>query len=226
MNALDNANIADSDNSLGLASSAFPEAKSSQTGVSVRYVPSQDKEWYVLRILYGQTQQVADFMIENNLYPYVAMIWKDKLKDGKRKRMLVPFMNLLFAYVTKEQAEQLVKGCTVSSYITYYYNHFETNEFGKTPPLTIPEDEMVPLVKATALRDEHVMEVDMKKCRFVSDDIVRVTYGPFKGVVGRVARISRQNRVVFYIKGLQAGITTAYIPSYYLEKVEQDNEKR
>ena len=70
-----------------------------------------------------------------------------------------------------------------------------------------------------ALRDEHVMEVDMKTCRFVSDDFVRVTDGPFEGVIGRVARVARQNRVVVYIEGLQAGLTTAYIPPYYLEKV-------
>ena len=36
MNALDNANIKD-ENCSGFASFAFPEAKSSKTGVSVRY---------------------------------------------------------------------------------------------------------------------------------------------------------------------------------------------
>lgn len=50
--------------------------------------------------------------------------------------------------------------------------------------------------------------------------IVCVTYGPFKGVTGRVARVARQNRVVVYLKGLESCITTAYIPLYYLEKVE------
>ena len=221
MNALDNANIMDPENSLGLASFAFPEAKSSQTGVSVKYVPSPDKQWYVFRILYGHAQQVADLLVEDQVYPYLAMIWKDVHKDGKRRRVLVPFLNLLFAYVTKQEAEQYVKDSRESRYITYYYNHFETDSFGKNPPLTVSHHDMIPLVKATALHDEHVMEVDMKKCRFVSNDLVRVTYGPFEGITGRVARVCRQNRVVFYIKGLQAGLTTAYIPAHYLEKVEE-----
>lgn len=81
---------------------------------------------------------------------------------------------------------------------------------------------MIPFVRVTALQDEHVMEVDIKKCRFVSDDTVRVTYGPFEGVIGRVARVARQNRVVVYIKGLQAGLTTAYIPQHFLEKVKNN----
>jgi transcription antitermination factor NusG len=80
---------------------------------------------------------------------------------------------------------------------------------------------MIPFVRVTASQDEHVMEVDIKKCRFVSHDIVRVTYGPFEGVTGRVARIARQNRVVVHIKGLATGVSTAYIPPYCLEKVEE-----
>ena len=80
---------------------------------------------------------------------------------------------------------------------------------------------MVPLIRTTALRDEHVMEVDVRKCRFLSNDLVRVTDGPFEGVTGRVARVARQNRVVVYIEGLQAGLATAYIPPYFLEKIEK-----
>jgi len=219
MNALDNANIKVPETSSGLTSFAFPEAKSSQTGVSVRYAPSPDKQWFVFRTLYGHAQQMADLLVEDQVYPYLAMIWKDLYQNGKRRRVLVPFMNLLFAYTSKEQADWYVRDSRQSPYITYYYNHFEIDAFGKNPPLTIAERDMVPLVRTTALRDEHVMEVDMKKCRFVSDDIVRVTYGPFEGIEGRVARVCRQNRVVVFIKGLQAGLTTAYIPPYYLEKI-------
>ena len=220
MNALDNANIQNPETSTGLTSFAFPEAKSSQTGVSVRYVPSPDKQWYVFRILYGHAQQVSDLLVEDQVYAYLAMIWKDKYKDGKRRRVLVPFLNLIFAYVTREQAEEYVRNNRASRFITYYYNHFQADAFGKNPPLTVTERDMVPLIRATALRNEHVMEVDMAKCRFVSGDTVRVTYGPFEGITGRVARINRQNRVVFYINGLQAGLATAYVPAYCLEKVE------
>ena len=224
MNALDNASIIDK-NCNGFASFAFPEAKSSKTGVSVRYAPGEDKEWYVLRIKYGQAQAVADAIIEDGIYVYLAKVWKDirNKETGKKQRKLFPFMNILFAYVTKQEAEKYVKDSTISKYATYYYNHFETNEYGYNPPLTVSGRDMAPFVKATALLDEHVMEVDIKTCRFVSDELVRVTDGPFEGVIGRVARIARQKRVVIYIKGLQSGLTTAYIPPYYLEKVEDDN---
>jgi len=223
MNALYNASIQD-DNCKGFASFAFPEAKSSKTGVSVRYVPDEDKEWYVLRIKYGLAQTVANAIIEDGTYVYVAKIWKDirNKNTGKKQRKLFPFMNILFAYMTAQEAEKYVKHSEVSKFATYYYNHFVTDENGYNPPLTVSDSDMVPFVKATALLDEHVMEVDLKTCRFVSDDLVRVTAGPFEGITGRVARVARQKRVVIRIKGLQSGLTTAYIPPYYLEKVEED----
>lgn len=221
MNALDNASIND-ENSEGLASFAFPEAISSRTGVSVRYVPDQDKQWYILRIKYGKIQAVADALVEDGTYVYFAKVWKDvKNKDtGKKQRKLFPFMNILFVYATAQETEKFVKRSKESDYTTYYYNHFSTNHQGQNPPLTVSSKEMEPFVRITALQDEHVLEVDMATCHFLSDEMVRVTAGPFEGIIGRVARVARQNRVVVYLKGLESCITTAYIPPYYLEKVE------
>ena len=220
MNALDNANIQD-EISKGFASFALPEAKSSKTGVSVRYAPLEGRNWYVLRIKYGQVQAVADAIIEDGTYVYLAKVWKDirNKETGKKQRKLQPFMNLLFAYMTAQESEKYVKHSDLSQYTTYYYNHFDTDVNGYNPPLTVSSKDMAPFIKATALLDEHVMEVDIKTCRFVSDELVRVTAGPFQGITGRVARVARQKRVIIHIKGLQSGLTTAYIPPYYLEKV-------
>ena len=221
MNALDNARIND-EACKGFASFAFPEAVSSKTGVSVRYTPTQDKQWYVLRIKYGKTQTVADAIIEDGTYVYLAKVWKDvwNKETGKKQRKLLSFMNLLFVYTTALEAEKYVKGSKESEFTTYYYNHFQTDQRGQNPPLTVSSRDMEPFIRVTALQDEHVMEVDINKCRFVSDEMVRVTFGPFEGVTGRVARVARQNRVVVHIKGLETCITTAYIPSHYLEKIE------
>ena len=223
MNALYNASIND-DSSKGFASFAFPEAKSSKTGVSVRYAPCGERRWYVLRITYGQVQTVADAIIEDGTYVYLAMVWKDvrNKETGKKQRKLFPFMNLLFAYMTAQEIEKYVKVSSVSKFTTYYYNHFITDKNGYNPPLVVSNRDMEAFVKVTSLLDEHVMEVDMKTCRFLSDDLVRVTDGPFEGITGRVARIARQKRVVIHIKGLQAGLTTAYIPPCFLEKLKYE----
>lgn len=219
MNALNNANIQDSTCN-GLASFAFPVAKSSSSGVSVEYVRDETKQWYVLRILHGQVKNVCDLLISDGNYAYAAMLWKVFRKDGKKQMQLVPFLNLLFAYLSKEQAESYVKNSNKSRFITYYYNHF-ANEGGKNPPLVIKENEMRNLILATSQLNEHVMNVELKTVRFESDELVEVTDGPFKGIVGRVARIARQKRVVITMEGIGSAITTAYIPPYFLKKVSE-----
>ena len=220
MNALSNANMAATSLRAGLASCAFPEAKSSQTGVSVEYTPAPDKQWYVFRITYAREQQATDYLIEHGIYAYLAMGWKQIVKDGKKRRVLRPLFNLVFAYVTPDQAYTFVRDTPLCPFLTFYYDHFSVALDYRNPPLTIPDSEMQSFVRATVLKDPHVMAVDSSRCNFLSDEEVLVTDGPFAGVRGRVVRVSRQNRIAVSLRGISTLIVTAYIPPAFLEKVK------
>lgn len=218
MNALSNANMAATSPCIGLASCAFPEARSSQTGVSVEYTPDPDKQWYVFRITYAREQQATDYLIEHGIYAYLAMGWKQIVKDGKKKRVLSPLFNLVFAYVTPDQAYSFVRDTPLCPFLTFYYDHFTVALDYRNPPLTISDSEMQSFVRATILKDPHVMAVDPSRCNFLSDEEVLVTDGPFAGVRGRVVRVSRQNRIAVSLRGISTLIVTAYIPSAFLKK--------
>ncbi len=47
---------------------AFPEAKSSRTGVSLNYAPDPTKKWYTLSASYGREDLAADDIISDNTY--------------------------------------------------------------------------------------------------------------------------------------------------------------
>ena len=66
---------------------AFPEAKSSKTGVSVEYVPDPNKYWYVFRASYGRVDKASDYLIEDSTYTYIPKRYTDKILNGKRKRL-------------------------------------------------------------------------------------------------------------------------------------------
>ena len=66
----------------------FPEAKSSQTGVSVKYVPTPDKRWYVFRASYGRENKASDYIIEDGTYVYIAKRYVRKWVNGKQKKFL------------------------------------------------------------------------------------------------------------------------------------------
>ena len=91
---------------------------------------------------------------------------------------------------------------------------------GYHPPLTVKFSEMINFIKITHLNNEHVLAFSPEKiiCKYKSGDKVRVVDGEFKGVVGRVARVAGQQRIVVEIEGLCV-IATAYVPSSFIRPI-------
>ena len=182
-----------------LAPDTIPEAKSSQTGVSVKYVPTPDKSWYVF-----------------GTFVYIAKRYVRKTVNGKQKKVLETLIpNLLFVYTTEDKAEEYVKDTPALSYLTYYYNHFELDKDQKNPPLTVSHKEMENFIIATSNQSEHLKLVTESQCHFKGGETVEVVDGMFKGVEGRVARVSGQQRVVLSLSNVGL-ISTAYIPTAFL----------
>ena len=199
---------------------AFPEAKSSKTGVSVRYVEAPNKSWYVFRASYGREDKASDFLVDDGTYTYIAKKYVERYIRGKRKRYLQTLIpNLLFAYTTEEKAEEYVNNTPALSYLTYYYNHFELDDEQKNPPLKVSCYEMGKFVKATCNKNKHLLFVEPSQCHYKGGEIVQVTDGPFKGVEGKVARIAGQQRVVISLSSIGL-ISTAYIPTAFLQIIE------
>ena len=208
--------------SVRFAPNAFPEAKSSKTGVSVRYAPAPDKLWYVFRVSYGRVDKASDFLVDNGTYTYIAKKMVEKYVGGKRKRYLQTLIpNLLFAYTTEAKAEEYVNNTPAISYLSYYYNHFKQDDDQKNPPLTVSDKEMGRFVLATSNRNKHLLFVQPSQCHFKGGEEVRVIDGPFAGVEGSVARVAGQQRVIVSLSGIGL-ISTAYIPTAFLRPIDTD----
>jgi len=201
---------------------AFPEAKSSKTGVSVRYIPSPDKRWYVFRVSYGRQDKASDYLVDDGTYTYIAKKMVEKYVKGKRKRYLQTLIpNLLFAYTTKGKAEEYVNNTPALCFLSYYYNHFKLDNNQKNPPLIVSDKEMNQFITATCNMNKHLLFVQPSQCHFKGGEQVRVIDGPFTGVEGRVARVASQQRVVLSLSGIGL-ISTAYIPTAFLRHIDAD----
>ena len=208
--------------SVRFAPDAFPEAKSSKTGVTVRYAPAPDKLWYVFRVSYGRVDKASDFLVDDGTYTYIAKKMVEKYVGGKRKRYLQTLIpNLLFAYTTEAKAEEYVNNTPAISYLSYYYNHFKQDDDQKNPPLTVSDKEMGRFVLATSNRNKHLLFVQPSQCHFKGGEEVRVIDGPFAGVEGSVARVAGQQRVIVSLSGIGL-ISTAYIPTAFLRPIDTD----
>lgn len=202
--------------SVRVAPETIPEAKSTQTGVSVRYVPTPDKRWYVFRASYGREDKASNYIVEDGTFVYIAKRYAHKSVNGKQKKVLETLIpNLLFVYTNDEKAEEYIKNTPALSYLTYYYNHFELNDDQKNPPLTVSCKEMENFILATCNKNEHLKFVNEEQCHYKGGEIVKVIEGPFKGVEGKVARVSGQQRVIVSITNVGL-VSTAYVPSAFI----------
>ena len=207
--------------SVRLAPDTIPEAKSSKTGVSVRYVPAPDKKWYVFRASYSREDKASDYIVEDGTFVYIAKRYARKSVNGKQKKVLETLIpNILFVYTTENKAKEYVKNTPALSYLTYYYNHFELDENQKNPPLTVSCKEMENFIIATCNKSEHLKFVEEEQCHFKGGEIVRVVDGMFRGVIGRVARVSGQQRVIVTITDVGL-VSTAYVPTAFLQIIEE-----
>ena len=207
--------------SVRIAPETIPEAKSSTTGVSVKYVPDDSKKWHVFRASYGREDKAFDFLVNDGTFVYIAKRFARKQINGKIKRChesLIP--NLLFVYTTSSKAEEYIKKTPALYYLSYYYNHFELNNEQKNPPLTVPIHEMENFILATSNMNEHLMFVREEQCHYKGGETVRVIAGMFKGVEGRIARVSGQQRVIVSITNVGL-VSTAYIPTAFIQIKEE-----
>ena len=136
--------------SVRIALDTIPEARCSQTGVSVRYVPTPGMSWYVFRASYGREDKAFDYIVEDGTFVYIAKHYVRKSINGKQKMVLETLIpNLLFVYTTENKAEEYVKRTPALSYLSFYYNHFELDKNRKNPPLTVSCKEMEYFIIAT-----------------------------------------------------------------------------
>lgn len=224
MNALSNAHTsrgASPSDSAGFTSNVLPEANGSDTGVSSDCIPQADHHWFVLRVTYNRGAMANAIITDAGVRSYVPMHYVVKNEIGKKKRVLEPLLpNLVFVYATRSIVNNIVKrnGHDVSI-IKYYLDKTRPLEpNGKHPPLTIPSESMESFIKATSTSNSHVRIVSPEQCNFKTGDRVRVIAGEFEGVIGRVARIAGQQRVVVEMSGL-CMVATAYVPKAFIRNV-------
>ena len=203
----------------GLTATAIPEANGSQTGVSVENAQSETKQWYVLRVSYGRAEKANELLKAKGIETPLPLHTTYKGVNGKRIKQRLPLLpNFLFAKTTLSVLEQFLKSSPDLNFITFYYNHFNKKPDGKNPPLVVPKESMDNFIKLTSIDDEHILLIDEVNGTYKQGDYVRIIDGPFKGIEGRVTKITGQKRVIVELPGL-CSVATAYIPKVFLLQV-------
>lgn len=209
----------------GFTSDALPEvpglaAENSQTGVSTKNALLKTKiipHWYVLRATYGQEKKAYDYLVSRKVkafYPTMRV-----MKEVKGKRIYVVesrIPNLLFVFGTEEEIKTYVYDNVNLPFLRFYYRYFFVNHKTEKTPMIVPDRQMENLMIICASESDNIVFSSESIKKFEEGKLVRVIEGPFKGVIGRVAKYKKQQRVGITIDSIGT-MATAYVPSDFLE---------
>ena len=142
-----------------------------------------------------------------------------KLIKGKRKVVTESRLpNIFFAYGTEEQLKFFVYDNVNLPFLRFYYRHVHVGRRIEKIPLIVPDYQMESLKIICAADADNTIVSLVEVPKFEKGQLVKVTEGAFKGVVGRVARWQGQQRVAVVVEELVT-VVTAYVPSAFLEKM-------
>ena len=187
--------------------------------MSVENAPSENKQWFVLRVSYGRIIKAKAFVEAKGLECYVPMRYKEVRKQGKKRIITEPLLpSFLFLHVTAEQVETLIHDNKVvanesRALLSYYFDHtiHRQDNSNRNPPLTIRDEAMNNFIRLNSIKNPYVIPVTSNNVQFKLGDNVVVIEGEFKGVHGRVARIAGQQRVIVELFD-ECLVATAYVP--------------
>ena len=176
--------------------------------------------WYALRTTYGREKKAYDYMSAKGITAFYPTNNVVKVINGKRKvvnESLLP--NIFFAYGTEEQLKSFVYDNVNLPFLRFYYRHVHVGRRIEKIPMIVPDYQMDSLKIICASDADNTIVSLVEVPKFEKGQLVRVTDGAFKGVIGRVARWQGQQRVGVVVDDLVT-VVTAYIPSAFIESIE------
>lgn len=182
-------------------------------------MPTENEQWFVLRVSYGRILKAKTFVEAKGLEYYIPLRYKEIKKQCKKRIIIEPLLpSFIFIHTTEEQIEALLHDNKIVAngsrpLLSYYFDHtiHRQDNPDRNPPLTIRDEAMSNFIRLTSIKSPHIIPITSDNIQFKLGDMVIVTEGEFKGIRGRVARIAGQQRVVIEIFE-EFFVATAYIP--------------
>ena len=172
-----------------------------------------------MRTTYGGEKKAYDYLTAKGITAFYPTTNVVKLIKGKRKVVTESCLpNIFFAYGTEEQLKSFVYDNVNLPFLRFYYRHIHVGRRIEKTPLIVPDYQMESLKIICAADADNTIVSLGEVPKFEKGQLVRITDGAFKGVIGRVARWQGQQRVGVVVDDLIT-FCTAYVPSAFLENM-------
>ena len=172
--------------------------------------------WYVLRCPDNNALSMAKQFTDKGLQAFTPLEYRATTAGEEKLWQQVPSRpDLLFVCATYDDIHNIIIEKKLGK-LQFAYDNSATNT---STPLTIPHAAMSNLIRIVECSIPQSYSVTDEEIHYRPGGMVQVTDGPFKGIIGRVARIHTQTRVVVSIPGIISYATT-YVPKHQLTPVD------
>ena len=170
--------------------------------------------WYAARVKYQTEKKIKAFLEEKQIEHYIPFKKVIVERCGKKIQKEKPKVScFVFVRANYQDALVIASACTYS--ISYIRNLC-------TKKLQVIPDKQMQDFMFLLHFSETVVQISNDHLK--KGDRVRVTQGEFAGIEGELIRIKGHKRVVVRLEGLFS-LATTYIPSGYLEKIENEEPR-
>ena len=172
------------------------------------------KSWFAIKVFYNTVLTLQRRLDEQHIESYIPMKSTEQIVNGRKIRRRKPAISsLLFVRCTEQQASELQ--VLFRGEAMLYTNR------GEKYPAAIPDQQMRTFISVTSIDDIGMEYLGDITDEWTTGQRVRVTGGVFTGAEGYIKRIKGNHRLIVAIEGIVA-VATSYIPTCYLERVEQE----
>lgn len=166
------------------------------------YMDNEGKNivWFAMCAPYCKELEAKQLLDSQAIETFVPMCYKVFVKNGKKKKELVPAVrNLLFVRTSWEVIREVKKRILFLQYMT-------RPEAGKNIPIIVPDMQMQQFISVSRNYNEHLIYLTPEEINLSKGTRVRILGGPFDGVEGSFLKIKgcRSKRVVIQVQGIVA----------------------
>ena len=168
--------------------------------------------WYILRSSAANAIELCEYIQSRGLRTFTPTEYRPTTVGNEKVWLQYPSQpDLLFVYGSYDDIRNILRqpGMNTINFVC------SPSSQGIETPLTVTDEEMSNFIHLVSVSLPQSYSVTDKEIHYRPGGMVRITDGPFKDVIGRVARIHTQTRVVVTIPGIISYATT-YIPKHQM----------
>ncbi len=164
------------------------------------------KHWFAMRVTYFREVKMKEVLAEKGIECFIPMHYQTRVIRGRKAKVLEPVVhNLLFAYATKTEMQEVKKDY---DYLQYIINR-------EHQKIIVPDVQMQTFIAVAGTYDDQLIWFNPKELNLKKGTRVRITAGDFEGQEGVFVKVkgARDKRVVIAIKGVIAVAMATLHPS-------------